>query len=50
MHIFMGTTPVESFVAAGNIFVGQVSWSMEKHTSIGLLIIVKYGCSASICV
>ncbi|RMC19154.1 hypothetical protein DUI87_03758 [Hirundo rustica rustica] len=25
MHIFMGTTPVESLVAAGNIFVGQVS-------------------------
>ncbi|NWU85884.1 S28A3 protein, partial [Onychorhynchus coronatus] len=23
MHIFMGTTPVESLVAAGNIFVGQ---------------------------
>ncbi|XP_040397121.1 solute carrier family 28 member 3 [Cygnus olor] len=23
MHVFMGTTPVESFVAAGNIFVGQ---------------------------
>ncbi|XP_037980528.1 solute carrier family 28 member 3 isoform X1 [Motacilla alba alba] len=23
MHVFMGTTPVESLVAAGNIFVGQ---------------------------
>ncbi|NXC35058.1 S28A3 protein, partial [Campylorhamphus procurvoides] len=23
MYIFMGTTPVESFIAAGNIFVGQ---------------------------
>ncbi|NXM02730.1 S28A3 protein, partial [Tyrannus savana] len=23
MHIFMGTTPIESLVAAGNIFVGQ---------------------------
>lgn len=34
MHIFMGTTPVESLVAAGNIFVGQVSWSTEKHADI----------------
>lgn len=30
MYAFMGTTPVESLVAAGNIFVGQVSWSTEK--------------------
>lgn len=30
MQIFMGTTPVESLVAAGNIFVGQVSWSMKN--------------------
>lgn len=33
MQIFMGTTPVESLVAAGNIFVGQVSWNIEKHAS-----------------
>lgn len=29
----MGTTPVESLVAAGNIFVGQVSWNTEKHAN-----------------
>lgn len=38
----MGTTPVESLVAAGNIFVGQVSWSIEKQASTVLLNIVKY--------
>lgn len=30
MQIFMGTTPVESLVAAGNIFVGQVSRSVKS--------------------
>jgi len=50
MQIFMGTTPIESLVAAGNIFVGQVSWSTEKHASTGLLNTVKYCYSASICV
>lgn len=33
MQILMGTTPVESLVAAGNIFVGQVSWNTEKHAN-----------------
>lgn len=50
MQVLMGTAPVESLVAAGNIFVGQVSWSTEKHTSTVLLNIVKYCCTASICV
>lgn len=40
MQIFMGTTPVESLVAAGNIFVGQVSLSMEKNTKMRLLDLV----------
>lgn len=50
MQIFMGTTPVESLVAAGNIFVGQVSLSMEKHAKMRLLNIVKYDYLAHICV
>lgn len=41
MQILMGTAPVESLVAAGNIFVGQVSWSIEKHASRVLLNIVN---------
>lgn len=30
MQVTLGTSPVESLVAAGNIFVGQVSYEIEK--------------------
>lgn len=30
MQITMGTSPVESLVAAGNIFVGQVSYKIDN--------------------
>ena len=33
MLVTMGTSPVESVVASGNIFIGQVSYNIKKQNS-----------------